>query len=260
MGVHLSGVVAGVASLPGLAAWALRHTLPLPASIVLWHIAGTGFLVAAAASEHLAAHTTWLLGKASGDGRTNGTIKPLSFALFWPYHAGLRAKLAIQRQLSSEPSFSKARLLCCSRGPAALPITDDFYIGAWPSEEALVPTVHPAVLDVTCELPLQLVPPAYKVLPVWDTHAPTVAQIEEGVQWARRQKGDRRPVLIHCAHGHGRSATVLAAILIAEGLAKSAPEAEALAKQHRPRVRLNRRQRDALQRWVQQHIPGAKQE
>lgn len=241
MGVHLSGVVAGVASLPGLAAWALRHTLPLPASIVLWHIAGTGFLVAAAASEHLAAHTTWLLGK-----RTNGTIKPLSFALFWPYHAGLRAKLAIQRQLSSEPSFSK--------------ITDDFYIGAWPSEEALVPTVHPAVLDVTCELPLQLVPPAYKVLPVWDTHAPTVAQIEEGVQWARRQKGDRRPVLIHCAHGHGRSATVLAAILIAEGLAKSAPEAEALAKQHRPRVRLNRRQRDALQRWVQQHIPGAKQE
>lgn len=38
--------------------------------------------------------------------------------------------------------------------------------------------MHPAVLDVTCELPLQLTPPAYLNLAVWDTHAPTPAQIE----------------------------------------------------------------------------------
>lgn len=30
--------------------------------------------------------------------------------------------------------------------------------------------VQPAVLDVTCELPLQVVPPAYLPLPTWDTH------------------------------------------------------------------------------------------
>lgn len=54
--------------------------------------------------------------------------------------------------------------------PPRTQVTPHHYIGAWPSEEALVPAVHPAVLDVTCELPLQLDPPAYLALPVWDTH------------------------------------------------------------------------------------------
>ena len=62
-GVHISGVVAALAALPGLAAWGLRHSLPLPVSLVLWHVAGSGMVVAAAATEALAAHTTGLLGK-----------------------------------------------------------------------------------------------------------------------------------------------------------------------------------------------------
>lgn len=168
--------------------------------------------------------------------RADGTISTLNFTLLWPYHAGLRAKLALQRRVSSEPSFSQ--------------VTDDYYIGAWPSEQKLVPTVHPAVLDVTCELPLQVTPPAYLNLAVWDTHAPTVAQIDQGVSWALAQRAAGRKVLVHCAHGHGRSATVLAAILIAEGLAKGPAEAEALMKAERPRVRLNKRQKAALKQWA----------
>lgn len=39
--------------------------------------------------------------------RADGTISPLNFTLLWPYHAGLRAKLALQRRVSSEPSFSQ---------------------------------------------------------------------------------------------------------------------------------------------------------
>lgn len=65
MGVHISGVVAAIAALPGMAAWALRTTLPLPVSVVLWHISGSGMLVAAAATEALAGRTTGLLGKVS---------------------------------------------------------------------------------------------------------------------------------------------------------------------------------------------------
>lgn len=60
---HLAAVAA-IASLPALAAYLLRNVLPLPAEIALVHVAGTGLLVALAASEPLAAHTTWLLGKA----------------------------------------------------------------------------------------------------------------------------------------------------------------------------------------------------
>ncbi len=38
----------------------------------------------------------------------------------------------------------------------------------------------------------------------------------QGVSWALAQRAAGRKVLVHCAHGHGRSATVLAAILIGE--------------------------------------------
>lgn len=70
------------------------------------------------------------------------------------------------------------------------------------------------------------------------------------MRWAAQQVAAGRPVLVHCAHGHGRSATVLAAILIADGRAAGVAEAEALMQAQRPRVRLNRRQRAALLAWV----------
>ena len=174
--------------------------------------------------------------------RRDGSIRPLALALLWPYHLGLRTKLALQRAHSSEPAFNA--------------LGSSWYIGAWPSEAKLVPAVrlgacalvlgspplpvrgapiascpqlthphtphtricrpaaphptparcptppsthppthpshagapcragshapihppthlmqvHPAVLDVTCELPLLMAPPAYLCLPVWDTH------------------------------------------------------------------------------------------
>ena len=152
MGIHLSGVVAGVAGLFGATAFIFRKSIPLPAALVLWHITGTGIIVSLAASSVFARHSTWLLGK-----RKDGTLSPASLIFFYPYHVGLRTKLAIQRRYSTEPAYDR--------------ITPTYYLGAWPSEEALVPAVHPAVLDVTCELPLQVRPPAYKLIPVWDTHS-----------------------------------------------------------------------------------------
>ncbi|KAG7669411.1 putative Uncharacterized protein YnbD [Nannochloris sp. 'desiccata'] len=230
MGIHLSGVVGGIASLPALCAVIFRKSLPLPASLILWHIAGTGIVISIAASSKFARHSTWLLGK-----RKDGTINPVSKMLLWPYHAGLRAKLAIQRHVSSEPAWDQ--------------ITPTYFIGAWPSEQALVPAAHPAVLDVTCELPLQVRPPAYKMIPVWDTHSPLPDQIDDAVVWAQEQERQGRQILIHCAHGHGRSATVLCAILVANGQAQSIAEAEATLKKERPRVRLNVRQRAAVTEW-----------
>lgn len=64
---------------------------------------------------------------------------------------------------------------------------------------------------------------------------------------AERSAG--RPVYIHCAHGHGRSATLMAAAFLAQGLARDAAEAVALMRSERPLVRLNRRQLAALHWW-----------
>jgi protein-tyrosine phosphatase len=60
--------------------------------------------------------------------------------------------------------------------------------------------------------------------------APDTLQIQQGVEWAQQQLADGQPVYIHCAHGHGRSATVMAALLIASGKARTAGEAVALMR------------------------------
>ena len=55
------------------------------------------------------------------------------------------------------------------------------------------------------------------------------------------------PVLVHCALGHGRSATFVAAYLLAEGLAASLPEALDLLRRVWPGVRLSDAQRRLLE-------------
>jgi hypothetical protein len=96
--VHISGVVAGIAAIPGLAAYGLRDVLPLPASILLWHIAGTGMVVAAAASEALAGHTTGLLGKVGNLGEGCGWVVAHGEA-----HAWLAAAAAACRPSDAAP-------------------------------------------------------------------------------------------------------------------------------------------------------------
>jgi len=80
---------------------------------------------------------------------------------------------------------------------------------------------------------------------------PIPEQIDQGVAWALEQERSGRSVLIHCAHGHGRSATVLCAILIAKGEVNSIAGAEMMLKKERPRVRLNHRQRAMLTAWLE---------
>jgi protein-tyrosine phosphatase len=56
------------------------------------------------------------------------------------------------------------------------------------------------------------------------------------------------PVYIHCAYGFGRSAALVAAVLIRRGLARDVDEAVAMLAKARPGVRLYPRQRDVVRR------------
>jgi protein-tyrosine phosphatase len=60
--------------------------------------------------------------------------------------------------------------------------------------------------------------------------APTAAAIDAAVRFVLRERAAGHSVYIHCAHGHGRSATVAAAALIAGGQASSADAAVALMR------------------------------
>eukprot|EP00798_Chlamydomonas_sp_ICE-L_P021863 gene21863-28894_t len=237
---------------------------PLFLTVGLCQSAVVGFLASLAASDALSPHSTWLFGK-----RRSGSFSWLGHVLFWPYFLGLRIKLFLGHGLSSEPLWHK--------------ITTGWYLGGWPRSSSVLPPGKPSVLDVTCELP-RTHPNKYLCLPVWDTQGtgdlvdpgrgniqycaaltsmgfiegaeftPTVSQINEGVEWCLNERKQGRNVYIHCAHGHGRSATVMCACFLELGLASDPSDSIAVLKGARPKVRMSWRQQLALDCWYQKHL------
>ena len=86
----------------------------------------------------------------------------------------------------------------------------------------------------------------YQVCPLLDTQAPTLDQLRAGAQWitAATSQG---PVYVHCALGHGRSATFVAAALVSSGQAENAHSAIETIRRQRPHIGLSRAQLAVMQ-------------
>ncbi|HJL16687.1 MAG TPA: dual specificity protein phosphatase family protein [Sandaracinaceae bacterium LLY-WYZ-13_1] len=104
------------------------------------------------------------------------------------------------------------------------------------------------VVDLTSELP-RAAPFAavarYRCVPTLDTAAPAPDELRRLIDELAPEPG---PVLLHCAMGHGRSATVAAALLIRRGLARDVDDAVARMTEKRRRVFLHPAQRAAVER------------
>ncbi len=70
---------------------------------------------------------------------------------------------------------------------------------------------------------------------------------------------DRRPMYIHCAMGHSRSATVAAGVLIGRDIVRTAAAAEQLMKRVRPKIHLTRAQRALVEALEQTLAPEERQ-
>lgn len=82
-----------------------------------------------------------------------------------------------------------------------------------------------------------------------DVATPDPATISHAVAWIKAQVDAGRVTLIHCAKGRGRSATLLAAYLMAEqGL--NFEQANALLRARRPLTKLEERHRAVLTTWL----------
>jgi hypothetical protein len=84
----------------------------------------------------------------------------------------------------------------------------------------------------------------YLLTPTMDTFEPTLEQLKEAVDFIELHR-DPGPVYVHCAMGHGRSATVVAAWLIATKKL-TVPEAVAFLKERRPLIGLHAEQMELL--------------
>ena len=93
---------------------------------------------------------------------------------------------------------------------------------------------------------------AYKRLTVLDATVPSDEYMSEGADWIDEQIKDGRTVLVHCAKGRGRSATLVAAYLMRH---EELPydECHSMMKEVRPLVKLEDRHRQRLEKWHLSH-------
>jgi protein-tyrosine phosphatase len=109
-----------------------------------------------------------------------------------------------------------------------------------------------AVLDLAAELPecrtfREL--DHYRSLPILETRAPDYRELHEVIRWVNgfRALG---PVYVHCALGHGRSATVVVGYLVLNGECTDWEVAEERLRALRPGVKIKPGQRAALERLM----------
>ncbi|HEY6569624.1 MAG TPA: dual specificity protein phosphatase [Candidatus Limnocylindrales bacterium] len=120
--------------------------------------------------------------------------------------------------------------------------------------DALLADGITAVLDIRAERPpdrafYEAHGISYRRLPVPDMDVPTEDDLTRAVDWINAQLAADRTVLVHCAKGRGRSATVLAAYLMRED-GMSFDEARELLHSKRALAKLEARHRRVLESWI----------
>ena len=135
-----------------------------------------------------------------------------------------------------------------ARGLTGEPVANEVAAGVWVGRRPRaheLPDGIAIVVDLCAELP-QAPGVAdgrgYLAIPTLDAMSPTPAQIARAVDAMQATSG---PAFIHCAFGHGRSATVAAALLVRRGEA-TLDNVEHKLRACRPRIGLNAQQRHAL--------------
>ncbi len=169
--------------------------------------------------------------------RAEGTLRGANVLAMLPLHLTTWLSAALQRALSNENPVDEIR--------------PGLFLGRRLQAREARLVGEAAVVDLTCELgevlDLRTGRP-YLCLPTLDGTPPSQTQLDEAIEFmaAHRERG----LFVHCALGHGRSATVVAAWLVEIEEAEELAEAEFHLRAARPGVHLHATQRAAAQQWV----------
>jgi protein-tyrosine phosphatase len=190
----------------------------------LWLWSGVSFLLVAAGYGGLGAK---IFGK-----RPDGTLCWWNVVLLLPYLLLTWSLWHLQRWLSREPCHHQ--------------VTPNLWLGRRALRHELPDGVD-LIIDLTAEFAFSRDGKSgrdYVCIPTLDSSVPIRSEFERALQAVLDCKGG---VYIHCANGHGRSATLVLAVLVANRSLESLEEAEAFLKQIRPGIGLHPQQRRLLQ-------------
>uniref|UniRef100_A0A0E0BSZ7 protein-tyrosine-phosphatase n=1 Tax=Oryza glumipatula TaxID=40148 RepID=A0A0E0BSZ7_9ORYZ len=227
----------GISKVIGIAGTSLLVT-----SVGLWkiglRIVAVPFLATStiayiiAVASHNSINIPWMLGKNS-----KGRFPIWSSVLFGPFLILARVYATVKRHMRKKEAVYNM-------------ITEGVYLGGWPFMLKHLPPGDPSVIDCTCELPRSDFVPTneYLCVPTWDTRAPMISQIEFAACWACEKRAKGKLVYVHCAFGHGRSACVVCAVLVALGIAENWKDAENIIREKR-KIKMNAVHRKTLDDW-----------
>ncbi len=161
----------------------------------------------------------------------DGTLEPIRQILLAPFLLYLWLVWHIVRLVSRESPYDQ--------------LTESVFIGRrLLSSERPIQFDH--IVDLTCEFnePSALRSTGYISLPTLDTHHPSLDELRRRVEMIANLDGT---VYIHCAQGHGRTATLAIAYLIHIGHSVTIDDAIEYVLDRRPLAHLGRSQRKIIQ-------------
>ena len=148
-----------------------------------------------------------------------------------------------------------------SREASCHEIAPGLWLGRRCSGKKLPDTVE-SIMDLTAEFaePKRVrANRAYHCVPTLDAAAPPLAAFSQSVRTVSESIAHRKGVYVHCAKGHGRSAMLVTASLVAMGYAATLDEAEAMTAKIRPGVKINAVQRALLREWKENYDAASAQ-
>jgi protein-tyrosine phosphatase/membrane-associated phospholipid phosphatase len=133
--------------------------------------------------------------------------------------------------------------------PQANEIVSGLYLSRLPSQQVINELTPVALVDCCAELPLLSEQAIYSV-PILDLIEPEVTQIQQGVAAinSAKQHGN---VLVFCALGYSRSATIVIAWLVEQDLAASIDDAIAKVQHAHPSLVLSEAHKEKLAQWYE---------
>ena len=219
-----------------------------------WRLAlryGLGSAVCAAMAVKLGGAWLWLLwpcaalllvalnyalfGAAGFQKRADGSLSAAGSWLLAPYLLGARVNSRLWTRKHPQPDQ----------------VVEGVWLGRVPSAREAAPFA--AVLDLSAELPVRLPGKTYRNLPLLDLVAPDSDTCRQGAELIE-QLHRQGPLLVCCALGYSRSATLVAAWLLHSGRANSVEHAIELIRAARPQIVLGEAQRAALQGLLQPSV------